>query len=66
MVIQLLSCPPVKWGLTNKSTSIFWQIVTSGNFINPQVFHLGMDPDVSGEFVLDLKEFGSFWQSAIL
>ena len=66
MMILPLSCAPLKWRLTNKSISIFWQVVTSGNFINRQVCHLEMDPDVSGEFVLDLRESESFWQSAIL
>lgn len=66
MMILPLSCAPLKWRLTNKSISIFWQVVTSGNFINPRVCHLEMDPDVSGEFVLDLKESESSWRSAIL
>lgn len=60
MMILPLSCTPLKWGLTDKSILIFWQVVTSGNFINPRVCHLEMDPDVS-ESVLDLEESESFW-----
>jgi hypothetical protein len=66
MVIHPLSYAPVKDPITSKSIPTFWQVVTCGNFISSLCFfHLEMGPDVLGEFALDLKLSGSFWQSAV-